>query len=57
MFNLLAFVALCHADLTVKNAFVCSLSTHGKIGKALLSLSWLKALTDKVLSEKSELSS
>lgn len=42
IFCLLALVALCHADLTVKHRFVCLLSTCGKMGKALL-FSWLKA--------------
>lgn len=54
IFNLLALIALCHADLIVKHRFVCFLTTQREKGKAIF-LSWLKALTDKAPSEKCEL--
>lgn len=52
----MTLVALCHADLTVKHKLVCFPSTHGEMGKAFL-LSQFKALSDKALSAKCELSS
>lgn len=39
IFNLLALVASCHADLIVKHRFVCLLTTLGKMGSTLF-LSW-----------------